>query len=119
MGFQDLVNLKGRSSNVSTIIEQDLSNLLINDMPGKIIAKSHIETVLKELQISSQDVFDPENRKRFGKLAAADYIVTGTYWAYGGYININIVVVEIESGLGVFSSRVRVSQKDFVNFSNF
>ncbi|MDR2708913.1 MAG: hypothetical protein LBC07_02950, partial [Elusimicrobiota bacterium] len=32
MGFQDLVNLKGRSSNVSTIIEQDLSNLLINDM---------------------------------------------------------------------------------------
>jgi len=98
---------------LSSVIEDDLSTRLINMLPNRIIAKNHIDTVLKELKITRDDVFDSRYRKDFGKLLSADLIVTGTYWIDNDYVNINIVVIEIESGLALFSNKARVSKSSF------
>ena len=99
----------------SSIIEDDLAGVLIKKMPGRIIAKNHIETVLRELKITRDDVFDQKNRKQFGKLLSADFIVTGSYWVGDGMVNINIVVVDVESGLALFSGKMKVKRNSFPN----
>ncbi|MDR0823030.1 MAG: CsgG/HfaB family protein [Endomicrobium sp.] len=111
MGFKESSSRKPLK--LSAVIEDDLSNTLINKMPGRIIAKNHIETVLKELKITRDDVFDSKNRKQFGKLLSADLIITGSYWLGDGMVNINIEVVDIENGLAIFSDRVKVKQNLF------
>jgi TolB-like protein len=97
----------------SSIIEDDLAGVLIKKMPGRIIAKNHIDTVLRELKITRDDVFDQKNRKQFGKLLSADFIVTGSYWISDEIVNVNIVVVDIENGLALFSGKFKVKQKSF------
>ncbi|MDR3048335.1 MAG: CsgG/HfaB family protein [Elusimicrobiota bacterium] len=111
IGFKESSSKK--QLKLSSVIEDDLSNALINKMPGRIIAKNHIDTVLKELKITRDDVFDSNNRKQFGKLLSADLIVTGSYWFGDGMVNINIEVVNIENGLAIFSDRVKVKQSVF------
>ena len=97
----------------SSIIEDDLAGALINKMPGRIIAKNHIETVLRELKITREDVFDQKNRKQFGKLISADFIVTGSYWIGDGMVNVTIVVVDVENGLALFSGKLKLKQSYF------
>lgn len=56
---------------LSSVLEDDLSGFLIEKAPGRVIAKNHIDTVLRELKISRDDIFDTRNRKQFGRLATA------------------------------------------------
>lgn len=106
VGFSDSVS-KARWG-VSNVIEDDLTSFLIEKMPGRVIAKSHIDTVLKELKITRDDIFDSKNRKQFGKIASADILVSGNYWINRQELFIVITVVNIESGLAFFSDRIRV-----------
>ena len=98
---------------VSSVIEDDLSGFLISQMPSRVIAKNHIDTVLKELKITRDDIFDTRNRKQFGKLASADLLVSGNYWINRQQVVIIINVVNIESGLGFFSHRVTIRRSQF------
>ena len=106
VGFSDSVS-KARWG-ISNIIEDDLTSFLIEKMPGRVIAKSHIDTVLKELKITRDDIFDSKNRKQFGKIASADILVSGNYWVNRQEVFIVINVVNIENGLAYFSDRIRV-----------
>jgi TolB-like protein len=111
IGFQN--SSTSMQTGFASIIEDDLAGVLINRMPGAIIAKNHIDTVLRELKITRDDVFDQKNRKEFGKLLSADFIVTGSYWIVNGMVNINIVIVDIENGLALFSGKFKLKESSF------
>ena len=98
---------------LSSVLEDDLSGFLIEKMPGRVIAKNHIDTVLRELKITRDDIFDTRNRKQFGRLASADLIVSGNYWINRREVIIVVNVVNIESGLAFFSHRVRIRKSQF------
>ena len=106
VGFSDSVS-KARWG-ISNIIEDHLTSFLIEKMPGRVVAKSHIDTVLKELKITRDDIFDSKNRKQFGKIASADILVSGNYWVNRREVFVVINVVNIENGLAYFSDRIRI-----------
>lgn len=81
--------------------------------PGRVIAKNHIDTVLRELKISRDDIFDTRNRKQFGRLASADLIISGNYWINRREVVIVVNLVNIENGLALFSNRVRIRKSQF------
>ena len=101
---------------LSNILEDDLTSFLIERRPKKVLAKSHIDTVLRELRVTRDDLFDSQHRKKFGKLASADFIVCGTYWINRQHVVINITVVDIEQGLAFFSHRVKVRKSQFAKY---
>ncbi|MDR3244582.1 MAG: hypothetical protein LBT79_07515, partial [Elusimicrobiota bacterium] len=111
VGFRETPSKKRLQ--LSSIVENDLSTMLINKMPGRIIVKNHIDTVLKELKITNDDIFDANNRKQLGKLLSADLIVTGNYWINNKDININITIINIESGLALFSDKKIIKKSSF------
>jgi len=101
---------------LSNVLEDDLTSFLIERRPRKVLAKSHIDTVLRELRVTRDDLFDSRNRKQFGKLASADYIVCGSYWINSQHVIINFTVVDIEKGLALFSHRVRIRKSQFAKY---
>lgn len=111
VGFMESTT-RGRYS-LSSVLEDDLSGFLIEKMPGRVIAKNHIDTILRELKISRDDIFDTRNRKQFGRLASADLIISGNYWINRREVVIVINVVNIENGLAFFSHRVRLRKSQF------
>ena len=101
---------------LSNVLEDDLTSFLIERRPRKVLAKSHIDTVLRELRVTRDDLFDSRYRKQFGKLASADLIVCGTYWINSQHVIINITVVDIEQGLALFSHRVKIRKSQFAKY---
>ena len=101
---------------LSNVLEDDLTSFLIERRPRKVLAKSHIDTVLRELRVTRDDLFDSRHRKQFGKLASADLIVCGTYWINSQHVIINVTVVDIEQGLALFSSRVKIRKSQFAKY---
>ena len=98
---------------LSNVIEDDLTGYLILQKPGKVVAKNHIDTVLNELKITREELFDQNYQKRFGKLVSADLLVCGSYWVDKRYVIVNVSVVDIESGLALFSHRVKIRKSQF------
>lgn len=98
---------------LSNVIEDDLTGFLVLQRPGRVVAKNHIDTVLHELKITREELFDRNYQKRFGRLVCADLLVCGTYWVDKRYVVINLTVVDIESGLAFFSYRVKVRKSQF------
>lgn len=101
---------------ISNVLEDDLTSYLIELRPKRVVAKSHIDTVLKELRVTRDDLFDSRHRKQFGKLASADLIVCGTYWINNQHVIVNITVVDIEQGLALFSHRVKIRKSQFAKY---
>lgn len=101
---------------LSNVLEDDLTSFLIERRPRKVLAKSHIDTVLRELRVTRDDLFDSRHRKQFGKLASADLIVCGTYWINNQHVIVNITVVDIEQGLALFSHRVKIRKSQFAKY---
>ena len=89
-------------------VRYPLSSVLEDDLSGFFI-----DTVLRELKITRDDIFDTRNRKQFGRLASADLIVSGNYWINRREMVIVINVVNIESGLAFFSHRVKIRKSQF------
>lgn len=101
---------------LSSVLEDDLTSFLTEKRPGHVLAKNHIDTVLRELRITRDDLFDSRNRKQFSKLASADMIVSGNYWLNRQEVIINVTVVDIESGLALLSHRVKVRKSQFAKY---
>lgn len=101
---------------ISNVIEDDLSTYLIERRPKQILAKNHLDTILKELKFTREDLFDTKHRKKFGKFASVDFIVCGTYWVNSQHIIINITVVDIEKGVALYSNRLKLRKSQFASY---
>jgi TolB-like protein len=106
IGFHNAVD--GRSDKVSNIIGDELENSLIKNSIWQVIARNQTDTILKELKTTSADIFSGANRKRFGKLASADVIVTGTYRVDNKMISINVQAIDIETGVALAAQKINL-----------
>jgi len=106
IGFQE--STRKQRLFLSSIIEEDLTVYLIEKRPGKVIAKNHIDTVLGELKLTRDDIFDGKNRKQFGKLVSADLLVSGTYYINKKDLIVNVTVIDIENGLAYYSKSIKI-----------
>ncbi len=101
---------------LSSVLEDDLTSFLTEKRPGHLVAKNNIDTVLRELRITRDDLFDSRHRKQFGKLVSADLLVSGNYWINRRDVIINIAVIDIESGLALLSHRVKIRKSQFAKY---
>lgn len=96
---------------LSYTIEDDLSVSLIQEMPGRFIIKNNAYQTLGQLNITRETLFNTcENITNFGKAAAADYIISGTYRFDKDNVIINVNVINTSTGIILFSERVKINK---------
>jgi len=102
----DFTNLQGRVTQLGRLIAEDISIELVNSKSDfQVIDRTHMNTILRELSLSSSDLFDPKRAGEFGKLARADAILTGSVTPFGDTIRVNLKVISTKSGRVISGAR--------------
>lgn len=94
-------------------VAEDLTTRLFRN-GLQIIERNNLNQVIKELQLSSTDMLDPNAAAKLGRLVGADGVVTGTLSVAGTSYRINarIVAVETATIAAVGDSTTRRSEVD-------
>ncbi|MGE3727732.1 MAG: FlgO family outer membrane protein, partial [Candidatus Sericytochromatia bacterium] len=64
----------------------------------KLVERAELAQVIKEQAFMQSLMADPENAPRIGKLVGADYMITGSYQKIGERIQVNLRLVQVETG---------------------
>ncbi len=99
IAIKDFEVIMGRNKEVAKYVQEDVTTALVNSGQFNVVERLKLKTVLEELELSQTGVIDSKNAKQVGKLLGADVILTGTLAATGEQWNVNLRMVNTETGL--------------------
>jgi len=73
-----------------------------------VVERTVLDKVLGELALSGSAAFDPDTAKQVGKLALAHAVVTGTIQFNTQDANVNVRLIEVETGKILYGTSLRV-----------
>lgn len=79
-----------------------------------LVERNHIKAVLDEQALSLSGLIDTSTVQEFGKLAGAEYVITGTIHEVGNRIRIDAHVINVSSGRTI-SEKVLASKTDYLS----
>jgi TolB-like protein len=99
IAIKDFEVIMGRNKEVAKYVQEDVTTALVNSGQFNVVERLKLKSVLEELELSQTGVIDSKNAKQVGKLLGADVILTGTLAATGEQWNVNLRMVNTETGL--------------------
>jgi TolB-like protein len=99
IAIKDFEVIMGRNKEVGKYVQEDLTTALVNSGQFNVVERLKLQSVLDELKLAQLGLTDPEGAKQVGKLLGADVILTGTLAATGEEWNVNLRLINAESGL--------------------
>ena len=99
IAIKDFEVIMGRNKEVGKYVQEDITTALVNSGQFNVVERLKLQSVLDELKLAQLGLTDPEGAKQVGKLLGADVILTGTLAATGDEWNVNLRLINTESGL--------------------
>ena len=99
IAIKDFEVIMGRNKEVGKYVQEDITTALVNSGQFNVVERLKLQSVLDELKLTQLGLTDPEGAKQVGKLLGADVILTGTLAATGEEWNVNLRLINTESGL--------------------
>ena len=99
IAIKDFEVIMGRNKEVGKYVQEDITTALVNSGQFNVVERLKLQSVLDELELTQLGLTDPEGAKEVGKLLGADVILTGTLAAIGDDWNVNLRLINTESGL--------------------
>ena len=99
IAIKDFEVIMGRNKEVGKYVQEDITTALVNSGQFNVVERLKLQSVLDELKLSQLGLTDPDGAKQVGKLLGADVILTGTLAATGDEWNVNLRLINTESGL--------------------
>lgn len=82
----------------------------------EVVERARLEDIIRELSQSGNDLFNPEQAVKLGKLIQAKYVVTGSIVSIGQSMRINARIINVETG-SIYKSFSLVNPKTELLFS--
>jgi hypothetical protein len=76
-----------------------VESLLVESGQFSVVERAKLATIMEEIQLGQTGAIDPATAQRAGKLLGAEIILTGTLAASGNEWNVNLRLVNTETGL--------------------
>jgi TolB-like protein len=99
IAIKDFEVIMGQNKEVAKYVQEDMTTALVNSGQFNVVERSKLQSVLDELQLAQAGLIDPAGAKQVGKLLGADIILTGTLAPTGDEWNVNLRVINAETGL--------------------
>ena len=99
IAIKDFEVIMGRNREVGKYVQEDITTALVNSGQFNVVERLKLKSVLDELKLTQLGLTDPAGAKKVGKLLGADVILTGTLAATGDEWNVNLRLINTESGL--------------------
>ena len=89
----------GGSKDAAKFVQEDVTSLLVDSGQFSVVERAKLGTLLEEIQLGQTGAIDPATVQKVGKLLGAELILTGTLAASGNEWNVNLRLVNTETGL--------------------
>lgn len=99
IAIKDFEVILGRNQQVAKYVQEDVTTALVNSGQFNVVERLKLQSVLDEFKLAQAGLIDPAGAKRIGKLLGADIILTGTLAATGDEWNVNLRLINTETGL--------------------
>ena len=99
IAIKDFEVIMGSNKEVAKYVQEDVTTALVNSGQFNVVERSKLQSLLDELKLAQAGLIDPAGAKEVGKLLGADIILTGTLAPTGDEWNVNLRVINTETGL--------------------
>jgi len=99
LAVKDFEVIVGRNKDAAKFVQEDVESLLVESGQFSIVERAKLGTLLDEIQLGQSGAIDPATAQKAGKFFGAEIILTGTLAASGDQWNINLRLVNTETGL--------------------
>ena len=99
LAITDFEVIRGHDKSISEVSMESLTTAIVNTGQFNVVERNKLNAVLKELEIGLTGLTDTDNAKKVGQLLQADVILTGTFADLGGYWNVNMRLINVNTGL--------------------
>ncbi|MBW1740590.1 MAG: CIA30 family protein [Deltaproteobacteria bacterium] len=99
IAIRDFEVIIGKNKEVAKYVQEDVTTALVNSGQFNVVERLKLKSVLDELTLSELGLTDSKSAKQIGKLLGADIILTGTLAATGEEWNVNLRLINTETGL--------------------
>ena len=99
IAIKDFEVIMGRNEEVAKYVQEDVTTALVNSGQFNVVERAKLQSVLDEFKLAQTGLIDPTGAKQIGKLLGADLILTGTLAATGDEWNVNLRLLNTETGL--------------------
>jgi TolB-like protein len=99
IAIKDFEVIMGRNEEVAKYVQEDVTTALVNSGQFNVVERSKLQSVLDELAMAQTGLINAAGAKQIGKLLGADIVLTGTLAATGDEWNVNLRLINTETGL--------------------
>lgn len=99
IAIKDFEVVVGTNKDAAKYIQEDMETLLVDSGQFSVVERAKLGLILEEIQLGQTGAIDPAMVQKAGKLLGAEIILTGTLAATGEQWNVNLRLVNTETGL--------------------
>jgi len=99
IAIKDFEVIVGSSKDAARYIQEEITSLLVDSGQFSVVERAKLGTILEEIQLGQSGAIDPATVQKAGKLLGAEIILIGTLAAAGEEWNVNLRLVNTETGL--------------------
>jgi TolB-like protein len=105
IAVKDFEVIVGRNKEAARFVQEDVESLLVESGQFSVVERAKLGSLLEEIQLGQTGAIDPATAQKAGKLLGAEIILTGTLAASGNEWNVNLRLVNTETGLIIAAIR--------------
>jgi TolB-like protein len=99
IAIKDFEVVVGTNKDAAKYIQEDMETLLVDSGQFSVVERAKLGLILEEIQLGQTGAIDPATVQEAGKLLGAEIILIGTLAATGEQWNVNLRLVNTETGL--------------------
>lgn len=109
---------KGDGSRLADIIHDQLLDSFMEQARFKIVERKKIESILRELKLSSTELVDPDQAAKLGKIVAAQSMLAGTIILSPDSVEIIARLIDTETATILASNDIFGEEKSLASLNN-
>lgn len=116
IAVSDFLDNNGNITELGKVIAEELGINIANTGKGfQVMERENLNAILKEHQLVSTGLIDPETAKKLGKLKAVDAVIVGTVFPFGDNLKVNIKILDTETGMSIGGTTGSIARTDAIN----
>jgi curli biogenesis system outer membrane secretion channel CsgG len=91
----DFTDLQGNVTEFGRFIAEEFSVALASAGKGfKVVDRTHLQSILKEHELSQTGLIDPQTARELGKITGVEALITGTITPFGESVRVAIKILD-------------------------
>ncbi len=99
IAIKDFEVVKGRNKEIARYLQEDITTALVSSGQFNVVERVKLKSVLGEIEFQLSGVVDSDTVKKVGNIVGADFILTGTLAPIREEWNVNLRLINTETGL--------------------